>query len=40
MGRKTRLRKVFDYETRFWCAGGTGILREEVWVNAKEEVVR
>jgi len=40
MGRKIRLRKVTDYEARFRCAGGVGILREEVWVNAMEEVVR
>lgn len=40
MGSKKRLRKDIDYETGFWCAGGVGILREEVWVNAKGEVVR
>jgi hypothetical protein len=40
MGRKASLRKITDYESDFWCAGGTGILREEVWVNAKKEVVR
>ena len=40
MGRQTDLRKVTDYETRFQCAGGFGILREEVWVNEREEVVR
>jgi hypothetical protein len=40
MGRKIRLRKDTDDETVFWCAGGVGILREEVWVNEKEEVVR
>ncbi len=40
MGKRTRLRKDTDYETDFWCAGGFGILREEVWVNDKEEVVR
>jgi len=40
MGRKNRLRKDTDYETGFWCAGGVGILREEVWVNENEEVVR
>lgn len=34
------LRKDTDYETSFRCAGGVGILREEVWVNEKEEVVR
>lgn len=40
MGRTKRLRKDTDYETGFWCAGGVGILREEVWVGADEEVVR
>ena len=40
MGRQTDLRKVTDYETRFQCAGGFGILREEVWVNRREDVVR
>jgi hypothetical protein len=40
MGRKSRLRKDTDDEARFWCAGGPGILREEVWVNAKDEVIR
>jgi hypothetical protein len=34
------LRKVIDYKTRFRCAGGIGLLREEVWVNSKEEVAR
>lgn len=40
MGRKSRLRKDTDDEAGFWCAGGMGILREEVWVNAREQVVR
>lgn len=40
MGRKIRLRKDTDYETCFGCAGGVGILREEVWVDAKDEVIR
>src|ERR1700733_5551828 len=40
MGRTGRLHKDTDYETVFWCAGGVGILREEVWVNAEGEVVR
>jgi hypothetical protein len=30
MGRTKRRRKDTDYETWFWCAGGVGILREEV----------
>ena len=40
MGRKAELRKDTDDVTRFRCAGGTGIFREEVWVNANNEVVR
>ncbi len=40
MGGKAALRKDTDYETRFRCAGGIGILREEVWVNGKGKVVR
>lgn len=40
MRRKADLRKDTDYVTRFRCAGGIGILLEEVWVNAKNEVVK
>ena len=40
MGRRADLRKDTDYETRFRCAGGIGILREEVWVDGKGNVVR
>jgi hypothetical protein len=40
MGRRSQLRKDTDYETAFGCAGGIGIIREEVWVNEEEEVVR
>jgi len=40
MGSKKRPRKDTDYETGFWCAGGAAILREEVWVDENEEVVR
>ncbi|MDR3746097.1 MAG: hypothetical protein P4K80_08210 [Acidobacteriaceae bacterium] len=40
MARRDKLRKDTDYETRFHCAGGIGTLREEVWVNEKDEVVR
>jgi hypothetical protein len=36
---RSQLRKETDYETRFYCATGIGILREEVWVNSREEVV-
>jgi hypothetical protein len=38
--RKASLRKDTDYVTRFRCGGGIGILREEVWVNEKNEVVK
>jgi hypothetical protein len=34
------LRKETDYETRFRCGGGIGILREEVWVDFEGEVDR
>ncbi|HEV2619777.1 MAG TPA: hypothetical protein VGU23_07550 [Acidobacteriaceae bacterium] len=40
MGREAGLRKETDYETRFRCAGGIGILREEVWTDGKGNVVR
>src|SRR5664279_4704571 len=40
MGRRGELRKETDYETRFRCAGGIVILREEVWVNEKDEAVQ
>ncbi len=40
MGQSSRLRKETDYETQFRCAGGIGILREEVWVDETDEVVR
>ncbi len=40
MSARKRLIKEDDYETSFRCAGGTGILREEVWVNEEGEVVR
>ena len=38
MRRNVKLRKETDYITRFRCAGGIGILREEVWINTKNEV--
>jgi hypothetical protein len=34
------LRKETDYETRFRCAGGVAILREEVWVDNEGNIVR
>ena len=40
MGSNARLRMDTDYETRIRCSGGIGILREEVWVDAQEKVVR
>ncbi len=40
MGRRADLRKDTDYETRFRCAGGIGILREEVWLDGKGDIVR
>lgn len=40
MAGRALLRKATDYETTFRCAGGIGILREEVWVDMREKVVR
>jgi len=40
MAGKARLRKDTDYETRFRCSGGIGILREEVWVDTLGKVIR
>ena len=40
MDSKARLRKETDYETRFRCAGGIGILREEVWVDISGKVIQ
>ena len=40
MGRTSRPRKVTDYETVFRFAGGTGILREELWVDESDKAVR
>lgn len=40
MGSARRLRKTTDYETAFACAGGAGILREEVWMDERDHVVR
>lgn len=38
--KKSAMYKKTDYVTRFRCAGGVDILREEVWVNGKNEVVK
>jgi hypothetical protein len=40
MAPRARLIKETDYETRFRCAGGIGILREEVWIDGKGDVAR
>jgi hypothetical protein len=40
VGRRVHLRKKTDYETSFPCAGGIGIIREEVWVDGKGDVGR
>lgn len=37
---KRRLRKTVDDESLIWCAAGSGVLREEVWVNDNGTVVR
>lgn len=40
MGRRKHPRKDTDYETEVRCAEGAGILREEVWVDESERVIR
>ncbi len=40
MASKARLSKDTDYETRFRCSGGIGILREEVWVDPEGKLAR
>ena len=40
MGRRPRLRKDTDDEAVFACANGIGFLREEVWVDDEERVIR
>jgi hypothetical protein len=40
MGRRPRTRKDLDDESIFLCAGSSGILREEVWVDDDGNVVR
>jgi hypothetical protein len=40
MGRDPAITKISDDETCFRCAGGIGILREEVWVDNKGEVIK
>jgi hypothetical protein len=37
---RVQLRKTTDYEAEFWYAGGIGYIREEVWVDEKDVVVR
>jgi hypothetical protein len=40
MGKKVPPRKIIDDENDFGCAGGTGILRQEVWVDGNGQIVR
>jgi hypothetical protein len=40
MAGRGSLLKDTDDEARFWCAGGVGILREEVWVDREGEVIQ
>jgi hypothetical protein len=40
MVREPGLFKKTDFEGRFHCAGGTGIIREEVWVDYSDKVAR
>jgi hypothetical protein len=37
---KSKLRKIIDEERLVWCARGTGLIREEVWVDGTGEVGR
>ena len=40
MSRSDRPRKVVDETTEVRCALGKGIIREEVWLDAREMIVR
>jgi hypothetical protein len=40
MSKGSQLHKDTDYETAFGCGGGIGILREEVWIDEKNDVIR
>lgn len=40
MGRRSRLQKITDYQTRFRCAGAIGMLHEEVWVDEDGKTAR
>ncbi len=40
VAKRPKLRKITDYVTRFRCGGGISVLREEVWVDKKGEVVQ
>jgi hypothetical protein len=40
MAKRGSLLKDTDDEARFRCAGGVGILREEVWVDAEGKVAQ
>ena len=40
VGKPGKLHKVFDYATRFPCASGAGILREEIWQDESGKVVK
>ena len=40
MGKKNLIEKVIDYETRFYCNVGLGILREEIWQETSGSIVK
>jgi hypothetical protein len=40
VAQRGRLHKDTDYETRFRCAAGFGLLREEVWIDENNTVIR
>jgi hypothetical protein len=40
LARRSKLRKITDYTTRFRYGGGIAVLREEVWVSGGGQVVQ
>ncbi len=40
VGATNTLIKILDYETRFYCTVGVGILREEVWRDRQGSIVK
>jgi len=40
LARRSKLRKITDYTTRFRCGEGIAVLREEVWMSGRGQVVQ